>query len=148
MLVLTMDQDGLEEFLGTTQYLSSKIDHEHFMSPLWGGNDMEGENISGPDYDICGMLTIHSLDRPNLPLGYGVDVRAYPGKERPVDMYTIDIYGSMQWVDSFVQQVARAGASCANISLSSSFSRFYIGESDVHVDCTATILIRYVENNQ
>lgn len=63
---------------------------------------MEGENISGPDYDICGMLTIHSLDRPDIPHGYGIDVRAYPGKKRPVAVYTIDIYGRMQGIDSFV----------------------------------------------
>ena len=82
ILILTLDQEGLEEFLGTTQYLSSKIDHEHFMSPVWGGNDMGGENISGPDYDICSMLTIHSMEQPDLSQGYGIDIRAYPGKER------------------------------------------------------------------
>ncbi len=148
ILVLTMDQEGVEDFLGTTQYLSSKISHEHFMSPAWGGDDMGGVNISGPEYDLCSMLTIHSMDQPGIVYGYGIDIRAYTDEECAISMYTVDIYGSMQGIGSLVQEVARAGAACANISLSSLFSRFYLGHSDIHVDCTATLHIQYVTTNQ
>ena len=60
-VAICFDDDGLEHFIRRLESLRNRIDHEHLMTPSYGGEDLTENKQGGEEYMLINHLRLVHL---------------------------------------------------------------------------------------
>jgi 5'-deoxynucleotidase YfbR-like HD superfamily hydrolase len=60
-VALCFDADGLEVLIRKLEYLRSKVEHIHMMTPAWAGQELTEEPAGGDQYQLINSLRLVRL---------------------------------------------------------------------------------------